>query len=63
MFKLGQQVFSIYSGWGIVKEIEGFGNYPIEVRFYDCTHYFTTDGKAYIDDNIPTIYHEKVEIR
>lgn len=52
IFELGQKVFDIRCGWGVVREIkEGSVTYPVVVDFFSEQSQYTLDGKSYEDDN------------
>ena len=60
-FKVGQKVFSILSGWGVVYEIDNNKMYPVKVRFLrDGSNEFAYNGHASSFDRIPTLYHEEM---
>ena len=64
MFKVGQKVWCLIYGQGVVEEIlhASEGVYPVEVKFNgDFTVLYTADGKFYNQGNI-TLFPHPVEV-
>ena len=54
-FKVGDRVYCIIFGWGVVNKVRFDGDYPIEVNFYSENGiYYTIDGR-YFDTSKPTL--------
>ena len=64
MFKVGQKVWCLIYGQGVVEEIlhASEGTYPVEVKFNDdFTVFYTADGKFYNQGNV-TLFPYPVEV-
>jgi len=61
-FTKGQQVYDPFNGWGVIREIKHGTTYCIIVDFLNNTEYYTLDGKSFREHEIPSLYHDKVEI-
>lgn len=55
IFRLYDRVFDISFGWGIVKSIGEYGNFPIDVDFGDVFMNYTRDGKLSNRAPAPTL--------
>jgi hypothetical protein len=64
MFKIGDRVWSLVSGWGYVISLCGMvKDFPIVVMFDGGnTESFTEDGKDGCDNPQPILYHNECEI-
>lgn len=52
IFKVGDRVFDIHHGWGIVIKIKPDGSntsFPIRVKFKDDTECYSYDGRPYFN--------------
>lgn len=56
MFKVGEKVFDIKYGWGIVVTDNSSCSYPILVKYKEGEVDYSTDGKEYHTRNC-TLYH------
>lgn len=54
IFKVGDKVYCIVFGWGVVNKVRFDGDYPIEVRFDNDYFCYTRNG-CYIDTGKPTL--------
>lgn len=54
IFKVGDRVFDIRYGWGIVQHIDLSANYPIFCGFDKHKQSYSTDGKV-LDNTISTL--------
>ena len=54
IFKVGDKVYCIISGWGVVNKVRFDGDYPIEVRFDEESICYTRNG-CYLDTSKPTL--------
>ncbi len=64
MFKVGQKVWCLIYGHGVIAEILHLceGTYPVEVKFNDdFTVFYTADGKYHDEGNV-TLYPHPVEV-
>lgn len=63
-FKVGDKVFCLRSGNGVVTTDDMSGDYPIIVRFETCGSHikYTSEGYSYKEDKVPMLYHGKPEI-
>lgn len=58
IFRVGDRVFDIMYGWGVVEELhqDEERSYPLIVRFSDFdTLYYTRDGKSNTSDSHPIL--------
>lgn len=59
VFKVGDKVYCIVNGWGIIKQIHGFGDYPIDVITTrdgkEELYSYTLDGKYFKESPHPTL--------
>lgn len=64
MFEVGQKVWCVIYGAGVVTEIQrvGDGVYPVEVKFHSGNSgIYTKDGKYFVEGNV-TLFPYPVEI-
>jgi hypothetical protein len=60
--KIGDEVWSIHQGWGVVKEINLHEQYPIGVSFRGETcQTFTFDGRCWIGHKYPTLFWNEIQ--
>jgi len=57
MFKKGDKVYSILRGWGTVECDYGDSEYSLFVRFETTNQRYTKDGKYFMRDPHPELYH------
>lgn len=69
MFKVGQVVWDLRNGRGVVQKIVDDGRYPVVVKFdlkdtegYEVTNYYTADGRFAITQNIRSLYFSEPKI-
>ena len=57
IYKVGDRVFDIRYGWGIVIDITTDRNYPVEVSFTNNPRVlvYTSDGRLFDTDNTPSL--------
>ena len=55
IFKVGDRVFDISFGWGIIKSIREYGNFIIDVDFGNVYMIYTRDGKLSTKSPAPTL--------
>ena len=56
MFRVGQKVWDVVRGEGVVTDILKWEEYPVIVEFDDEEEFYTTDGKYREDDVRPSLY-------
>lgn len=62
-FKKADKVYSIFSGWGVVVDIDNKQHRPIVCTFFrGDAERFHYDGKGESYDLVPTIYKHEVKI-
>lgn len=58
-----KRVFDLRSGFGKVTEVNLSELYPIKVLFDNGEQeYYDLDGKSYINDRIPMLYKEEMQV-
>ena len=63
MFKVGQKVWDVVRGRGIVDAIESETPYPISVKFADeGGGTYMTNGKSHVNNKNPSLYPYPVEV-
>ena len=59
--KVGDKVYTISKGWGVVDEIDNSEMYSITVIFDDHTrNTYTKEGKEYEEDINPNLFWDEV---
>ena len=59
--KVGDKVYTISKGWGVVDEIDNSGMYSITVMFDEHTrNTYTKEGKEYEEDINPNLFWDEV---
>jgi hypothetical protein len=61
-WKVGQQVYCLRYGEGVIIDTQFTDSYPIKAEFNDYNYHYTADGKLYIGDKTPMLYPAKPEI-
>jgi len=64
MFKdvrVGDKLYSIEDGWGIVEIISPCRVYPLTIRFDCCIRSFTLTGRRYAGSQNPILFWDKIE--
>ena len=62
-FKMGVSVWDAVKGEGLIVSINsGNAEYPVEVRFTDKNWYYTSEGKFFNSDILPSLYKYPVKI-
>jgi hypothetical protein len=56
-FKVGEKVFDLRYGNGVVTKVDKFGEYPVFVEFEKTEDAYATDGKNYDSDVFISLYH------
>ena len=59
--KIGDRLYSVEDGWGIVETIRTSGIYLLTIRFDYCSESFTLDGKRCILSKNPTLFWDKIK--
>ena len=59
--KVGDRLYSVEDGWGIVETIYPSRIYPLTIRFDFCMKSFTLEGRRYIGSQNPTLFWGKIE--
>lgn len=55
VFKIGDKVYCVVNGHGIVKKVMSDNNYPVYVKFEnDSSNQYTFDGRLY-NEGLPTL--------
>ena len=60
--EVGNKVWDIRHGWGIITFINTINAYPINVSFGNEDESFTIDGKEFESDLYPTLFWDEVVI-
>ena len=60
--KVGDKVWSLVHGWGVISRIESYSDYPIKVNFEKSFDSFTFDGKLYASNKHQSIFLDEVKI-
>jgi|SRR5690606_6833867 len=63
-FKVGDKVYCILNGWGVVVQVTSGERYTVNVSFENPSRNFlyTPNGKFCDTDLIPSLYHQKMNI-
>lgn len=60
---IGDQVWCVSLGWGVIKNVLHEDSYPIVVKFDSGRqNAFTMEGRLYSDDLNPTLFWDEVKI-
>ena len=59
--KIGDKLYSVEEGWGIVEAIHASRIYPLTIRFDCCIRRFTLTGRRYEGSENPALYWDKIE--
>ena len=59
--KIGDRLYSVEDGWGIVEAINTSRIYPLTMKFDFCVKSFTLEGRRYIGSQNPTLFWDKIE--
>ncbi|MGL4998475.1 MAG: hypothetical protein ACRC5T_05850 [Cetobacterium sp.] len=62
MFKVGDKVYDVRHGWGVVERVEYCNDFPILVVFEKYFDMYTVDGKSAIFNINTCLFFEKIEI-
>lgn len=58
---VGDRVWSVNKGWGVVRNITKSRTFPIRVSYpEDITEFYTEDGLLYLDDLHPTLFWDEI---
>lgn len=61
--KIGDKVWNIRKGWGIITYIETNSTFAINVEFKDGSDiWFLKDGKEFYDDINPTLFWNEIKV-
>ena len=58
--KVGDELYSIEDGWGILEAIADMG-YPLNVQFKHHRVSFTIDGRRFTSSKNPTLFWDEIE--
>ena len=59
--KVGDRVWSVNKGWGVVEDITNSWAFPIRVSYpEDITELYTEDGLIYLNDLHPTLFWDEI---
>ena len=58
--RIGDGVYSLQNGWGIIMRIDE-GAYPIVVQFEEDRTSFTIEGKLYPEDKYPILFWDEIK--
>ena len=61
-WKVGQQVYCLQNGEGVIIDTKNDGPYPIRVKFNGCESTYTELGKLVVNNENPMLYPSKPEI-
>ena len=61
--KVGDKVFDILFGYGIIKSNDEWSSYPIQVQFDDYFETYLIDGRTREESIFPSLYYNKFEIK
>jgi len=61
--KVGDRLYSVEDGWGILETICTRETYPLTIRFDSRLESFTLEGKRYIGSKNPTLFLDKIEFK
>ena len=61
-WKVGQQVYCLVYGEGVIINTDDSKLYPIRVQFLKYEATYTGNGQLYLGDKTPMLYHAKPEI-
>jgi hypothetical protein len=59
---VGQPVYCLRYGEGVIIDTQSTDSYPIKAIFNDYNYNYTADGKLYFGDKTPMLYPSKPEI-
>lgn len=60
--KVGDRVWSLLNGWGVIIDIAPECAYPLRVKFKDDSQYFNLEGKTWDIHYSPTLFWDEVKI-
>lgn len=61
-WEVGQEVFCLLRGKGVVTEIRELGTYPIEVDFGETYDSYSSDGKLYVEHKNRSLFFSEPKI-
>lgn len=62
--KVGDRVWSVGKGWGVIKDTKASGKYPLSVNFDTLSYYsYTFEGKATLKITIPHCFGMKSSLK
>jgi hypothetical protein len=59
---VGQPVYCLQNGEGVIMDTKNNAPYPIRVKFNGCESTYTELGKLFLNNETPMLYPEKPEI-
>jgi hypothetical protein len=59
---VGQQVYCLQNGDGVIMDTKNDAPYPISVKFNGCESTYTELGKLFVNNETPMLYPAKPEI-
>ncbi|MGL5000078.1 MAG: hypothetical protein ACRC5T_14060 [Cetobacterium sp.] len=62
MFKVGDKVYDVRHGWGVVERVEYCNDFPILVVFEKYFDMYTVDGKSASFNTNTCLFFEKIKI-
>ena len=60
--KMGDKLYSVEDGWGILEEIAD-RYHPLIIQFDSCRKNFTFNGRRYIDSKNPTLFWDEIKFK
>lgn len=61
--EVGDKVWSLYKGWGVIIGIKEGAKFPIEVGFgLSGNEYYSVDGKLWNSDLNPSLFWDEIKI-
>lgn len=61
--KVGDKVWNIRLGWGVVRELMNLSDYPIYVSFERGAGTYTWDGYYILEDLNPSLFWDEIEVK
>ena len=60
--KVGDEVWDVCRGWGVVCGLTQHQTYPVDVEFGEIYDSYTRDGFFTLDDINPTLYWDEIKL-
>ena len=61
--KVGDKLYSVEDGWGILDAISTDRHHPLIIQFYGCRKSFTMNGRRYTDSKNQTLFWDKIKFK